>query len=86
MEEKHEKNVSDATSSGYEVHTSSNRRVKERGGFHKEKLSDDAKHAKVLDTLFLQLLLNGVPFNRASINSPRVRTPAARKNEEVDSV
>lgn len=67
------------------VCTSSNRRAKERAEFHEEKeiLSDDAKHAKVFDTFFLQSLLKGAPFNTTSMNSVRLRIPAARKNEEV---
>lgn len=88
MEEQCEKDVSDATSSGYEVCTSSNRRANKRDGLCKEKeiLSDDSKHANVFDTFFLQSLLNSAPFNLAITYSPRVRTLFARKNEEAGSV
>lgn len=69
----------------WSVCTSSNRRAKERAGFHEEKeiLSDDAKHAKSFDTFFLQSSLKRAPFNTTSMNSPRVKIPAARKNKEV---
>lgn len=64
--------------------TSSNRRAKGRGGFHQKKMwSDDAKHAKVFVSFFLQSLLRGASFNTTSVNSLSVRIPAARKNEEV---